>query len=71
MEFITGVLHLVPQVIVMVAVIMYVAKKSTPDGTLMLIGSIAILLLSAVYTFGIPFLVSIGNMSRCNHTLVC
>jgi hypothetical protein len=61
MEFVTGILHLVPHVIVIIAVIMYVSKKSTPEGTLMLIGSIMILLLSAIYTLAIPFLVRINE----------
>jgi hypothetical protein len=57
MEFITGILHLIPHVIVVVAVIIYVSKKTTPEGTLMLIGAVASLLLSAIYTLVIPLLI--------------
>jgi hypothetical protein len=61
MEFITGILHLVPHIIVVIAVIIYVSKKSTPEGTLMLIGSIVSLLLSAIYTLAIPFLIRVNE----------
>jgi hypothetical protein len=59
MEFVTGILHLIPHAIVIVAVITYVSKRSTPEGTLMLVGSIASLLVSAFYTLGIPLLIKI------------
>jgi hypothetical protein len=61
MQFATGILHLIPHGITIVAVVMLNSKKSTPEAMLMLIGSIVSVIISAGYTIGIPLLVEMNG----------
>ena len=55
MQFI-GLLGSIPQIIVVVATLMYVTKRSTPEGMLMAIGAVIGLLVSLFYTVALPWL---------------
>lgn len=58
MRFI-GLLGIIPQIIVVIAVMMYVVKRSTAEGVLMTIGAIIGLITSLFYTVALPWLFDI------------
>jgi hypothetical protein len=55
MRFI-GLLGTIPQVIVVVAVMMYVVKRTTAEAVLMVIGAVIGLITSLFYTVALPLL---------------
>lgn len=55
MRFI-GLIGTIPQVIVLVAVLMYIAKRSTAEAVLMMIGAIIGLISSIFYVVALPWL---------------
>jgi sulfite exporter TauE/SafE len=57
MNLLSGLFNFIPHVIIMIAVILYVQKKSTPEGIMMLVGSIIGTLVSLFYTLIFPNLV--------------
>lgn len=55
MRFI-GILGTIPQIIVVIAVVMYAAKRSTTEAVLLLIGAIIGLISSVFYSLALPWL---------------
>jgi NO-binding membrane sensor protein with MHYT domain len=60
MTFLPGLFSLIPHLIVLIAAIQYVSKRSSPEGILITIGAAIGLLSSSVYTVGLPLLNSMN-----------
>lgn len=60
-SILTGFLGAVPNIVILIATIMYVSKRSTPEAYLMLIGGITGLLTSLFYSVGMPLLTRDGG----------
>ena len=63
MEFLLKALHLFPQIVILVAIIYYLSQGVTPEGVLMLIGTLIGIFIFAFYSFILPNLWRDGGVS--------
>jgi len=61
MRHLTGIISLIPHIIIIVAVLMLHSKKSTSESQLMLVGSITSTLVSVYYVVVMPVLLELGK----------
>jgi hypothetical protein len=61
MRHLTGIISLIPHIIIVVAVLMLNSKKSTSESQLMLAGSIISTLVSVYYVLVMPVLLELGK----------
>jgi hypothetical protein len=61
MRHLTGIVSLIPHIILVVAVLMLFSKKATPESKLMLAGSIISTLVSVYYVLVMPVLLELGK----------